>query len=104
MSESSEHRYTYNMRWHTEAGTECSLTIREDTLAGLIENSKAAMATLGADRKAAAPNGNGHQAGEEHYCPLHQERMSPHSKDGETWWNHKHEGKWCRGEPAASTS
>jgi len=35
---------------------------------------------------------------EEHLCPIHHESMKSWQKNGRSWYSHKVDGRWCKGE------
>jgi hypothetical protein len=33
----------------------------------------------------------------EGWCSTHQLQMTQTTKNGRSWWSHRHEGQWCKG-------
>jgi hypothetical protein len=75
-------------------GVDALLTVRGHTPAEFTANLAAIRGLLDAQAPALSPPA---ASAERRFCPTHGTEMQLNTKEGRTWWSHRHEGQWCKG-------
>ena len=98
----SEAPASWTVRYTTEDGYGCMLTLRGDSGAELLPKTLAAVQWLtahgcqpdGPKRSEGAPA----KANDTLLCPLHGVPMPRRDRNGQSWYSHRlDDGTWCRG-------
>jgi len=99
---------SWNVKYITEEGFPCMLTLRSDSGRDLLEKAGSALTYLKEHNFLPDPgfrkngNGNGGNNGnsDTKTCPVHNCEMKRREKDGSVFYSHKAEnGSWCYGKP-----
>lgn len=106
-------------RYEDVSGYQCQLSLEAETGAAVLVKAEAAVAYLSESKCLPLPlgnhNGNGQGHGKENtpgatvevkqedgsknpLCPIHNVEMKLWTKDNRSWYSHRWEGGWCRGE------
>ena len=102
---------SWNVKYITEKGFPCMLTLRGDSGKDLLEKAGTALTYLKEHnflpdtgyRKNGSGNGGNNGNGETEICPIHNCEMKLRQKDGSTFYSHKAaDGAWCYGKVRAS--
>ena len=98
---------SWNVKYITEEGFPCMLTLRGDSGKDLLEKAGTAVTYLKVHnflpdpgyRKNGNGNGgnNGNGNGDNKICPVHGCEMKRREKDGSVFHSHKTENGWCYG-------
>lgn len=96
---------SWNVRYITEEGFPCMLTLRAESGRDLLEKAGSALTYLKEHNylpdTGYRKNGNGGNTGsgigDAKICPIHNSEMKRREKDGNVFYSHKTENGWCYG-------
>jgi hypothetical protein len=90
---------SWNVRYASQEGYICQLTLRANSGKDLLEKAGVALSFLLEHGNSPSDNNNNHHSnGDTKLCPIHKVGMKRREKDGKSWFSHKLEdGNWCRG-------
>lgn len=115
----SEALASWSVRYRDPTGFECQLTLEAETGKEVLVKAEAALARLIEAKCEPLHNGNGNHIepskeaptssrtiqkvegqGSKKVCPVHHIEMQLWQKGTKTWYSHRWEGSWCKGEAA----
>lgn len=92
---------SWNTRYVTPAGFVCQITLRGENGKDLLEKASLALTYLVEHDNQPESNLRKNGNGETKMCPIHRCEMTPHEKEGKTWFSHKTNQGWCKGKVAS---
>lgn len=104
----SEALASWCTRYLSPTGFECQLVLEAETGLEVLKKGEAALACLIEQNcmpiSFHGTNGGSNasktvlESGEKHFCSIHKIEMKRWSKGDRTWYSHRWEGGWCKGE------
>jgi hypothetical protein len=79
-------------------GRQVQLTLRDTVETRLLQRLAAVLQQYPAPAPPVRPQGQPATQGQDKgWCAKHGVQMKQTTKDGRSWWSHRHEGQWCKG-------
>jgi hypothetical protein len=95
---------TWSVRFVDPSGFECQLSLEAGSGIDVLKKAQLALERLleinctPAIRTASNPTAKDQENGKESFCPIHKVEMKLWKKNGRSWYSHKVDGSWCKGE------
>jgi len=95
----------WTVRYIDPSGFECQLSLEGSSGIEVLKKAESAIERLKESQcssivryPASSPDKEEEIKEDEHLCPIHQTPMKLWQKNGRSWYSHRWNGSWCKGE------